>query len=254
MDDTAEPLRRLEANPPVHKTVQQELKRYIVAQGLRAGDPLKPEAELARLFGVSRNSVREAVKALESTGVLETRRGSGVYVREFSFAPLLDNLPYALLHGQDRRALGELLELRKVLETALIGAAMRALTAESIAAIEAVLTTMRERAERGEPVTKQDRQFHRLLFTDLGNTMLLVLFDLFWDAFNRAAPPTLGRTRMQAYEVHARIFEAVLSGEPLRARAAVEEHYTGIQERLAASEAEASREVAEAGPDATDES
>ena len=231
-------IRRLEAQPPVHKAVQEELKSYIVSQGLRPGDPLKPEAELARLFGVSRNSVREAVKALESTGVLETRRGSGVFVREFSFAPLLDNLPYGLLQGQDRRALSELLELRKVLETALIADAMRALTTTSIAAIEDVLTRMRERAERDEDVMEEDRAFHRLLFTDLGNTMLLRLFDLFWQAFHRAAPPAHGRTPLQAYEAHAEIFTAVLSGEPVRARAAVEQHYSGILMRLRESESD----------------
>lgn len=224
--------RRLESAPPVHKAVQEEIRHYILAQGLRAGDPLKPEAELARQFGVSRNSIREAVKALESTGILETRRGSGVYVRAFSFDPLLDNLAYGLLHDQDERALGELLELRKVLETALIGDAMRALTDDSLAALSDVLKVMRERSEGTEPILEQDREFHHLLFKDLGNTMLLRLFELFWLAFHRAAPQGREGTRKDAYRAHAKIFRALKSGDVERARAAVQDHYVAIEKRL----------------------
>lgn len=222
--------RRLESAPPLHKTVQQEIRNYIIKQGLRPGDPLKPESELARIFGVSRNSVREAVKALESTGVLETRRGSGVYVREFSFAPLLDHLPYGLMQG--RRAVSELLALRKALEAALIADAMRVVSDSSIAAMREILAEMYALAEQGQPFPEQDRRFHRLLFADLGNEMLLSLFDLFWLAFHHAAPPLLGRTPMKAYQAHARILDAVLTGDPEQARDAVHEHYIGIECRL----------------------
>lgn len=227
--------RRLETTAPLHKTVQEEIRNYIIRQALRPGDPLKPESELARLFGVSRNSVREAVKALESMGVLETRRGSGVYVRDFSFAPLLDNLPYGLMHGH--QALSELVALRKALESGLIADAMDAVRPESIEAMRASLKRMKEHAQRGEPFPEDDRQFHRLLFADLGNEMLLQLFDLFWLAFHHAAPPLHGRTPMEAYRAHSDIFDAVLVGDSQHARAAVRAHYVGIEMRLSAEPA-----------------
>jgi DNA-binding FadR family transcriptional regulator len=222
---------------PQHQTVQEEIRHYIVRNGLRAGDPLRPEAELARLFGVSRNSIREAVKGLESAGILETRRGSGVFVREFSFAPLLDQLPYGLMQGT--KALSELLALRKVLETALIEDAMRALRPQSLEALQAVLAQAKERAERDETFADQDRDFHRLLFADLGNEMLLRLFDLFWVAFNRAAPPSYGQTPMDSYQWHADIVEAVISGDSERARTAVREHYVGLEQRIEATRQDA---------------
>jgi DNA-binding FadR family transcriptional regulator len=229
--------RRLTTAPPLHRTVQDEIRNYIIRQGLRPGDPLKPEAELARLFGVSRNSVREAVKALESTGVLETRRGSGVYVSDFSFAPLLDHLPYGLMQG--RRALSELVELRKTLEAGLIADAMRAMSPSSVTAMKDVLASMRALAEQGKPFPEQDRQFHRLLFSDLGNEMLLSLFDLFWLAFHHAAPPMRGRTPMKAYQAHADILDAILTGDPDQARTAVHDHYLGIESRLRDEDANA---------------
>ncbi|SDU78107.1 FadR/GntR family transcriptional regulator [Jiangella alkaliphila] len=232
MSDTEqEPaFRRLEPLPPLHKTVQEEIRHYIIKQDLRPGDALKPEAELARLFGVSRNSVREAVKALESTGVLETRRGSGVYIKDFSFTPLLDNLPYGLMQG--RRALSELVALRKALEAGMIADAMHAITPERVAALRVVLADMGERAGRGENFADQDREFHRLLFADLGNEMLLQLFDLFWQAYHRAAPPVHGRDPRRIHALHAAIVKAVLSGDAERARDAVRQHYVGIEERV----------------------
>jgi DNA-binding FadR family transcriptional regulator len=228
--------RRLDNRAPLHQIVQHEIRNHILKEGLRPGDPLKPEAELARVFGVSRNSVREAVKALESTGVLETRRGSGVYVRDFSFDPLLDHLPYGLM--QDKRALRELAALRKTLETALITDAMRAMTPESLTELRETLTAMRELAERGESFVEQDRMFHQLLFRDLGNTMLLRLFDLFWLAFHAAAPPARGRTPMDAYHGHATILDAILTGDPDQARTAIQDHYVGIESKLAEDPAE----------------
>jgi DNA-binding FadR family transcriptional regulator len=222
--------RRLETSAPLHQTVQTEIRHYIIRQGLRPGDPLKPEAELARLFGVSRNSVREAVKALESTGVLETRRGSGVFIRDFSFAPLLDHLPYGLMRG--RKALSELLELRKTLEAGMIADAMHAVSPQSVDAMRETLAAMRALAEKGEAFPEQDRVFHQLLFADLGNEMLLSLFDLFWLAFHHAAPPMRGRTPMEAFQAHAKILDAILTGDPDQARAAVHDHYRGIESRL----------------------
>jgi DNA-binding FadR family transcriptional regulator len=222
------PFKRLRRAAPLHQTVQEEIRRYIVANNLQPGDPLKPEAELARLFGVSRNSVREAVKALESTGVLETRRGSGVYVRNFSFTPLLDHLPYALMHGG--RALQDLLALRKELESAVIGDAMKSLRPETVTALRRVLTEMGDRAARGEGYAELDREFHRLLFVDLGNEMLLQLFDLFWQAYHRSAPP--GSDLMGVYRHHEAIYEAVTSGDGELARAAIRNHYVEIEERL----------------------
>jgi DNA-binding FadR family transcriptional regulator len=224
------PFRRLESSAPLHRTVQSEIRQYIIKHGLVSGDPIKPEAELARLFGVSRNSVREAVKALESTGVLETRRGSGVYVRDFSFTPLLDHLPYALMHGG--RALRDLVMLRKSLESAMIGDAIAALRPETVDELDAVVAEMGELAGRGKWFPEQDREFHRLLFRDVGNEMLLQLFDLFWMAYHRAAPAMPGRKPTVVHGVHVAILDAVRDGDADRAREAVWQHYVGIEERL----------------------
>ena len=75
-------MQTLERSPSVFDAVQDALKTHIVEHGLRPGDMLEPEGRIAERLGVSRVTVREAVKALSSLGILESRRGSGVFVRE----------------------------------------------------------------------------------------------------------------------------------------------------------------------------
>ena len=225
-------IKKLDRPPLLHQSVQEAIRAYILEHALQPGAPLLPETELARQLGVSRNSVREAVKALESSGVLETRRGSGVFVQEFSFEPLLNNLPYGLM--QDLRGLAELLDIRRVLELGMIESAMTATSQEQLGALRGVLERMRSLAERGRSFPEEDREFHRLLFLNLENQMLLKLLDVFWLAFRKASDhSTIDNTDlMRTYRDHVAIAERVAAKDVAGARAALESHYTGIQARL----------------------
>src|SRR5258706_15386912 len=78
----------------LYQAAQEAIKNYIIENDLQPGDPLPPEIELTRIFKVSRTSVREAVKSLESLGMIEARSGSGLFVKSFSFEALLDHFAY----------------------------------------------------------------------------------------------------------------------------------------------------------------
>jgi DNA-binding FadR family transcriptional regulator len=176
-------------------------------------------------------TVREAVKGLESTGVLETRRGAGVYVREFSFTPLLDHLPYGLMSSGG--ALRDLIAVRKALETSMIGDAIDALQPATVDQLQSVVDEMAHRSAEGQGVLEQDRAFHRLLFSDLGNAMLLQLLDLFWEAYHRAAPDLPGDSDPnEVYRMHKSILDAVLEGDSSRATQAMQQHYAGIEAKV----------------------
>ncbi|MEZ4607633.1 MAG: FadR/GntR family transcriptional regulator [Deinococcales bacterium] len=225
-------LTKLDRPPLIFQSVQEAIKAHILTEGIKPGEPLLPETELARQLGVSRNSVREAIKALESTGILESRRGSGVYVRAFSFEPLLDNLPYGLMG--DLQDVSELLELRQVLELAKIEHAITCLTPQQLEAIAEVLEGMRARALAQESFPEEDRRFHHLLFQELGNSMLLKLLDVFWMAVSKAAQHInmSDPNPLQTYQDHVDIFEALKAKDPQRARQALDKHYEGIRVRL----------------------
>lgn len=226
----------------LHHSVQDAIRAFILDNKLRAGDPLPPETDLARQLGVSRNSVREAVKALESLGILETRRGSGLFVRAFSFDPLLANLSYGLLF--DLRELAELLEIRRTLETGLIGATMRVMPSTAVDELGAVVSAMAELANRGENFADEDRRFHQILFEPLGNLTLLKLLDVFWLTYREASRHTDMRNPdlIPTYEDHASIFEAVAARDVEEARAALDRHYAGLAGRLARAQAQLQQE------------
>ena len=226
-------IKPLHRAPLLHVTVQESLKAYIETNQLKAGDPLPPETFLAQQLGVGRNSMREAIKALESLGILETRRGIGVFVKEFSFKPLLDNLAYGL---QDSlRDVEELREIRRVLETGLIGKTIEMISAEDVAELRQEAARMKFRAERNESFAREDQRFHQLLFRCQNNRMLSTLIDIFWIAFNKASDfNNLDNPNpLDTWRDHHEIVEAVANKDVEQARQRLNEHYTGIQQVIA---------------------
>jgi DNA-binding FadR family transcriptional regulator len=227
------PVKQEERSTVLYRSVQDFVKNYILENNLRAGDPLPPEVELSRQLGVSRNSVREAVKALESLGVLETRHGSGLFVRDFSFEPLLESLPYGLLF--DLQQLADLQEVRRLLEVGIIEVALQTISEQQLVRLRAVIDTMHTRAKRGQSVFEEDREFHHVLFQHLENQVLSKLLDIFWETFHKAAILTdveRDADPMHNYRNHAAILEAILARDAKRARTALHQHYTDFESRL----------------------
>lgn len=221
-------IKPLSRPPLLHVTVQESLRGYIEDNNLKAGDPLPPESFLAQQLGVGRNSVREAIKALESLGILETRRGIGVFVKAFSFQPLLDNLAYGL--GDGLRDIEELREIRRVLETGLIGKTIELIPENDIAELRAVTARMRERAERNESFAEEDAEFHRLLFRCQNNRMLTGLIEVFWRAFYKASDfaNLANDDPLVTWRDHHEIVEAVAARDAEKARERLDTHYQGI--------------------------
>lgn len=227
-----EPLGPAAGPPLLYRSVQERIKRYILEHDLQAGDALPPETHLARDLGVSRSSVREAVKALESLGILETRPGKGLFVRSFSLDPILDNLVYSLLF--DRNSVTELLEVREHLEVGLLPRAMQALSLGQRELLRSLVQRMREKAERGEPFPEEDRFFHRTLSEATANHLLVKLLDVFWIVFMRLRDRTLrvDPAPLHTWQNHQRILAAIEAGDVPAAQQAMAEHFTDLHRRL----------------------
>ena len=216
----------------LHASVRDSLQDFIQVNELKPGDPLPPEMALARSLGVSRNSVREATKALESVGVLEARHGTGIFVREFSFGPLIEYL--GVNAGHALRDLADILEVRRTLEVGLVGEVIGRLGRDDLAAIEATLAAMRRQAESGQTFAPEDKSFHAQLFACLGNRVLLSVLDVFWRAFHRAAGlrDSPQPDPIRTWRDHDLILRAVLAGDADAARTRLDLHYQGIRDRL----------------------
>ncbi|MGO4665356.1 FadR/GntR family transcriptional regulator [Bosea sp. 2RAB26] len=221
----------------LHVSVLESVKAYIDESGLPPGSQLPPENDLAQQLGVSRNSVREAVKALESVGIVETRRGIGIFVSDFSFAPLLDNLAFGLRGRLDD--FEELLTIRRALEGALIGRTVQVIGADDIAELRALTAKMKARVDAGESFLEEDRLFHRTLFRCQDNQLLLKLLDIFWQAFVKASDfiNLENRDPVATWRDHHEIVEAVATRDAETARERLDHHYHGISKIIAANKA-----------------
>lgn len=216
--------------------IQERIKRLIIDRRLPSGAPLPTETELMELLGVSRNSVREALKALQAMGIVEIRHGFGTYVGPMSMAPMIEGLIFRTVAGHYRGedSLLQLLELREAVETGLIARLAGRIPAKDLTTLDAIVRRMEAEAAEGAVRAETDRAFHAALYGSLDNTLLSEVLEAFWDAFHRVRTdlvdvPTDPQVTLAQ---HRRILEAVRSGDALRAEEAIRDHFCNIRNRL----------------------
>jgi DNA-binding FadR family transcriptional regulator len=220
----------------LHQRIQDRITRFIIERGFRPGDPLPAEADLARTLGISRPSLREAMKALQTLGVIEARHGSGTYVGRFSLDPLVDGLAFRIRIdlNQNVQTIRELLEIRLVLESSLVARVAAVRTPEQIAQLEALVARMERRGAVGEEFPEDDRVFHEVLYRPLGNSLVVTLLQAFWRVLARVrtdlnlSPADPAVTAAD----HRRILDAIVAGDGAAASEAMTIHFNGIQSRI----------------------
>jgi DNA-binding FadR family transcriptional regulator len=221
--------RRLPAiqRPPLLADAAQEaVKAFINEHKLRPGDALPSQPELARQLGVSRNSVREAAKALQALGVVDTRPGSGLFVGQFSLGAIVENLPYAMMN--DTRQLEEALDLRFYLELGVVDRIVAARTAEQMHQLDTTLQDWFESARVGGFNPDQDRAFHRQLTANVNSELIQEVLDLFWQVRNQArlhGTAAMPADPMRTYANHRAIAVALAQRSRSSLRKAIQVHY-----------------------------
>lgn len=138
--------------------VIEQIKELLVKGELKRGDRLPPERQLADMLGVSRPSLREALRALEYAGMLETRVGEGIFVADGD-SIMMNNL--LMLHLIKQYALEEMIEVRKVLETSNVRFAVLRARDEDLAALKEILEQSRGQIANKAAFIKSDYAFHQ---------------------------------------------------------------------------------------------
>ena len=152
------------------------IRDLIRSGGLRPGDRLPPEKELSESLGLSRNSLREAVKALEMINILDVRRGDGTYVTNLRPSSAMDAMSFVLELQQDETIL-DLLEVRRMLEAAAGAKAAALITAEQVQQLRELLEQVGPESDV-ESLVAHDLAFHRQISTIAGNEFLCDLLDV----------------------------------------------------------------------------
>lgn len=217
--------------PALYKAIRDYIKQYILDHNLRPGDALPSEGQLVEDLGVGRSSVREAVKSLQSVGIVAVRQGDGLYVRELNFDPMLEAFIFGMQF--DPNTLAELLQIRSWLEGAVIGDAVEHLSDQDIAKLEAILGEWDGRVLAGEEYSDLDESFHQIIYGVLNNQTMMKLFSAFWVSFTSLDSKITHDTDPQ--EV-LRFHHAILDAIRLRDRNLTRErllvHFTFIRQRI----------------------
>ena len=218
----------------VYEEVAQQLHRLIVEGHFKPGDKLPTERELAEAFGVSRASVRDAVRSLELLGLVEPRQGQGRVVRPLSPDGLVRPLASVLV--RNRALLGELLEVRKMLEPPIAARAAQLATAEEVARLEEILDRQAEKLRQGELPIDEDTEFHYAIATAARNSVILQVMDVLMDLLLESRQQSLqvqGRPQ-KSVEGHRAILEGIRRRDPQATEAAMRQHLEEIEATLAA--------------------
>ena len=213
----------------IYEGVAQQIQRLIADGSLKPGDMLPPERELAERFGVSRTSLRDAIRSLELAGLVMSKQGEGTVVADVSADALV--APIASVLVRKRELIAELLDVRKMLEPALAARAALHATPEDVARLEEILKRQREKALRGESGVEEDSEFHYAIARAARNSVVLKVLDVLMDLLSATRARTLqvdGRLQ-RSLAGHRRVLEAIKRHDADAAERAVKQHVEEIE-------------------------
>lgn len=232
---------------PVTQRAVEEIKRRIAGGHFGPGDRLPTERDLASDLGVSRSSMREAIRALITLGVLESRHGAGVYVTALRPADLLETFS-VLAEVSQGATLLEVLQVRRMLEPAATALAAARADDAQLAHIGTLLGGIDssgggdngdsgDAGEGNAGTVRADRGFHQAIVAATGNATLTAINDgLSSSSFHARvwAGHCEAGLNAELREDHRRIHEALLERDPDAARAAATSHLLRVERWLRA--------------------
>lgn len=218
---------------PLTERAIARIRQLIMDGQLHPGSRLPPEHELAAVVGSSRNTTREAVRALVTARVLDVRRGDGTFVTSLRPELLLDNIGLAVDLMQDDSYL-ELIEVRRVLEPAASELAAQRIDPEGLAALRNQLDQMRQAADDREQFIRHDVAFHDIVSRAAGNATMRTLLAGISTRTLRARLRRLvdEDTVTRTLDEHTAILDAIAARDPALARAAATMHVATTEASL----------------------
>ncbi len=205
-------------------SVFEQLLSYVVGGSWKPGDRIPPERDLCQQLGIARTSLREALKAMELVGMLDSRVGDGTFVcprSEFLSRPLL----WAFT-GTDHEELQEIMEARTIIEENLAGLAAERGSAEEIEEIGRAVQLMRDSIARGDSILAADMAFHLAVSAAARNGVMRNAVQLLrnlmrqWISYKLLIPDV----PQMVLKRHNAIYRAIAARKPNAARRAMRLH------------------------------
>jgi len=232
----------------VSQGVIEQVRDLITSGQLRSGDRLPAERELAQALSVSRSAVREAIRAMEFLGLVESRAGEGTFV-----ATAMGNLerdPITASLFEEWSTQRKMFEVRRVIEPDLAALAARRATAGRLEKLRAILSEQEGEVQRGQTGMKQDTMFHYMIAEATGNEILVRIVDNLMDLLSKTREASLQHDERPARSLkqHRAILRAIEARNPRATERQMRDHIRDIEELVFSKRKRSPAEAAASAP------
>ncbi|MEN8243556.1 MAG: FadR/GntR family transcriptional regulator [Thermodesulfobacteriota bacterium] len=221
----------------ITQKIIDQIRTAILEGKLKPGDILPPEKELTEQFGVSKQTLRESLRALEHMGLIDVRKGigGGAHIVEVDIEVTKQSLAN-FLYFKDL-SIENLSELRKLIEPHAAARAAEAMSAEDLRTLNELNKLARENLDKKfmQEMSINEINFHRVIAQTTSNPILVLILDFVEDLledFKKVLKPDLAFSK-SVLDAHDRIYEAICDKDPEKASAEMYRHVHEVEEHLA---------------------
>ena len=217
----------------LYESVIEQIMELIKNNELKPGDKLPPERELAEKLSISRGSLREAFRVLESRGFIKSKPGGGRYIREIR--KNVHNDTENIILSLEKSSILELLEAREMFEVKIAKIAAQKATPEDIELIEKALNKINEEEGlKDDKKMESDTEFHLAIASASHNFVFVNIIKLHLDLLKETREKTwkIPGRREEQQEEHQTIFQAIKEHDSKKAGEAILKHLKNVREVL----------------------
>lgn len=216
----------------LYESVMEQIMNLLKNKELKPGDQLPPERELAEKFSISRGSLREAFRVLESRGLIESKPGGGRFIRELKKDTIIN--AENIILGLEKSSILELLEAREMFEVKIAEVAAQRAIPEDIELIKKSLSNAKKEEKLDDKEMKRDTEFHIAVARASHNFVFINILKLHLDLLRETRGKTWqisGRKKEQQQE-HQNIFKAIKEHNSKKASEAMLKHLIGVRKAI----------------------
>ncbi|MEQ8196901.1 MAG: FadR/GntR family transcriptional regulator [Clostridiaceae bacterium] len=222
-------------NAKAYEVVIDNIKDKVYKKELKKGDKLPTERELAESLKVSRTSVREALRALEIIGLIESRQGAGNYIKN-DFAKSLFE-PLSVMFMLQESSPKEIFQLRAVLELECCKLAAKNIQDYELDRLHAIISEMKK-TENEERSNILDKEFHNCIISISGNKLIINVLNVTSELIEtsikeyRSGIINMFKNDKELLDAHVRIYNALRTGNEEDIVSAMNYHFSLIEKSL----------------------
>ena len=220
--------KKITESKSLSQRIESEIEDAIRSKKLIPDERLPTEIELSKSYGVSRNALREALRSLDSKGLIRIEKGRGMFVNNFSMSQAVSSVNMFLEMNASKENLLQIIRLRQMFEPEIAASASRNRTDEDLTILREAIQSM-EQCPADEPTQEalEDNKFHKLIAEAAHNFPVLVVMNPVYSLMPKFVDFVYGKTenrKENTLKYHWLIFDAIEARDDFKVREIMKEH------------------------------